>query len=377
MNSGIDPGRRFHRRMARLGVASCAGACLCLLVSCNRGSTAYPYPPEPAVTGPAAFKPTASQLEDERRLVERYEAQIAEIPKNLAAHHQGKMKGGRLRPQHAKMLAGFSQAQIEVPRELPRDLRTGWLQPGSRYRASVRFSNADGIWREDDSKGDLRGIALRIHLSADRHQDFLMTNAPQHHARDAKQALASVAAGGKKGKLSQLFKLGREVGFGEAFRIAGVVRSQKKHAVPNLASETFHSRGCYAVGDVAIRFRLVPERGPSKLNSTPADLGKVMEETLQGSAVRYRLEIQRHRDAKFTPIEQGDAVWEVPGESVPLFILTIPRGATTDPAVDRIRFSPFNLSPDRTIRPIGALNRVRGPVYRRVKAVPVTPRRTE
>jgi catalase len=57
------------------------------------------------------------------------------------------------------------------------------------YPAIVRFSNTSGKIIKSDDEPDLRGIAIEVKVSDDKHHDFLMTNAEEHHARDAEKAM--------------------------------------------------------------------------------------------------------------------------------------------------------------------------------------------
>src|SRR5690242_7195527 len=62
---------------------------------------------------------------------------------------------------HAKATLAVPDAELQIHDDLPPDLRAGFVQPGARYRATVRYSNASGSGAADFAP-DLRGIALRI-----------------------------------------------------------------------------------------------------------------------------------------------------------------------------------------------------------------------
>src|SRR5689334_25324982 len=65
------------------------------------------------------------------------------------------------RAQHGHMVAGTMNAQFEVLPGIPEDLQVGLFQPGKRYEAHLRFSNA-ASFEQPDSVHDLRGVAVRV-----------------------------------------------------------------------------------------------------------------------------------------------------------------------------------------------------------------------
>jgi catalase len=68
-------------------------------------------------------------------------------------------------------------------------LLVGFFDRNMEYPAIVGFSNASGKIIKSDDEPDLRGIAIEVKVRDDKHYDFLMTNAEEHHARDAEQAM--------------------------------------------------------------------------------------------------------------------------------------------------------------------------------------------
>src|SRR5438477_11018972 len=66
---------------------------------------------------------------------------------------------------HAKIHAGIADAEFRISPNIPDNLKVEFLQPGKKYRARVRLSNASGVV-QPDSKKDLRGVAIRV-LTAD------------------------------------------------------------------------------------------------------------------------------------------------------------------------------------------------------------------
>src|SRR5208283_3219569 len=92
--------------------------------------------------------------------------------------------------------------------KLPSDLGHGFAQPGRTYPTIVRFSNAAGTG-QSDAAPDLRGVALRVQVSAEESHDLLMTNFPVSHARDAREFVefAKATAGGRLAQLLGVLRL--------------------------------------------------------------------------------------------------------------------------------------------------------------------------
>lgn len=273
------------------------------------------------------------------------------------------------RPFHTKTLAAVANAELHVMEDLSQDLHVGLLRPGARYRTTVRFSNGHATSRPD-TKPDLRGVALRIHVEAGVEQDLLLTNAPASHARDARQFLVAATAstmGGVRG----VSHLVRRLGPVEAVGMALALVPPMLRRIDSVATEAFWSRSAIAVGPVAVRLKLHPEAVSDRrrLASGPDKLRHDFVERLRRGDLAFRLQAQRYVDAARTPIENGRARWrerDAPHETIAR--LTIPRqdlmsadALTTASAVDGLVFSPWNTT--EGLRPLGNLNRARGPVY--------------
>lgn len=270
---------------------------------------------------------------------------------------------------HAKTLAAVSNAEFRVLPAIDDDLRVGFLQPGAVYRATVRFSNAHATVRSD-KRPDLRGVAIRIHVSSTEYQDLLLTNAPASHARDAHQFMVAAKAF-SMGRLRGSVKLVRELGVRESFRLAVVLARGMLRPVHSLSTESYWSRAATAVGPVAVKFKLQSEVGLAnrKLASGPEYLTDDFVLRLQRTDVEFTLQVQHFVDAGVTPIEDGAARWkEMDTPPEPVARLTIPRQDLSTPAakeeaasIERLAFDPWNTTDG--FRPLGNLNRARAPVY--------------
>ena len=104
---------------------------------------------------------------------------------------------------HAKALLAVANAELHFRPDLPADLAAGFAQADAHYPVTVRISNAANRHGPDNAR-DMRGIALRIKVSAEEQHDLLATNYHVSHARNARQFVRfAVATAG--GTLSRLF----------------------------------------------------------------------------------------------------------------------------------------------------------------------------
>ncbi len=272
---------------------------------------------------------------------------------------------------HAKSILGVANAMLQINPTIPRHLQVGFLKPGVEYLTTVRLSNANGA-RQADYKRDMRGVALRVKVADNEHHDFLMTNFPVSHARNAFQfvTFARAMAGSK---LLLLPRLILNVGLPETIRMLKNVSSAAR-VVDTLATETYWSRGAILWGEVGpVRFQLRPAKDAQKAppaSKTDFDfLHKEIANRLRSGAVRFDLLVQLFADEKRTPIEDGAVEWtEEASVPIPVATLTIPQqdidaaeARATERLVDQVAFNPWNTTED--FRPLGNLNRVRKAAY--------------
>lgn len=314
--------------------------------------------------------------------------EIASQIREVVRHFESDNEGIKRRGNHAKILAGFTHAQFKILQFTSdtTSLNVGFLQPGSIYTSTLRLSNASGESNDDDSKPDLRGIALRI-FTADGPQDFLMTNAEPHHARDAREAMIAIRAGVMKdivadaipdffpgeealsGALGALPYMVGHMGLA-GFRMASTLKKQMKLKVESLATETFWSRAPIAIGAgtlpgiaQAVKFRLRPvvyKKAQTQIAS-PKSLEEELMQRLQLDDIRYLFEVQFYQDEITTPIEDSSVSWPTPFH--PVAELIIPKGSVNQKEeVDALNFSPWNVDASH-FRPLGNMNRSRKKVY--------------
>ncbi|HEY5857090.1 MAG TPA: peroxidase family protein [Aldersonia sp.] len=283
------------------------------------------------------------------------------------------------RALHAKATLAVDNAELRFfsDKDLPADLRVGFARPDAKYRTVVRFSNANSCAQSDHAP-DLRGIALRVHVGADKSHDLLATNFPVSHARDARQFVefAKRTAGGNVSRAFGLLSLVKTFGIRETVRMVCNVSAARRQSVSSVATQTYWSRAAMTWGPaMKVRFLFKPKqdrrRDPKPDRNDPNYLSTEAARRLEHGAIRFDLCIQRYVNETLTPIEDTAIEWtEANAPAVPIATLTLPQ---TDPDVDtedaqaradeidRIAFNPWNTTED--FLPLGNLNRARKAVY--------------
>jgi hypothetical protein len=275
---------------------------------------------------------------------------------------------------HAKSTLATDRAELAFL-DLPGELRSGFAQPGRAYPATVRFSNANGSG-QPDSKPDLRGVALRVHVSPEESHDLLMTNFPVSHARNARQFVefAKATAGRRPAQLLGMLRLIRLFGLRETVRMLKNVTTARRRTVSSVATETYWSRGAVRWGPtLAVRYLLRPAPdtvpAPNPPDDDPNYLSTEAARRLAACDIRFELCIQRYVDADSTPIEDTAVTWtERVSPAEPVAVLTLACGdlSTADALaqaqlIEQTAFNPWNTTDE--FRPLGNLNRARKAVY--------------
>jgi hypothetical protein len=321
-------------------------------------------------------KPSAQWCEEylggsaaqEAKIVRRLATQIMEV--QYLSQKSGKAPFV-LRGFHAKLHAGVTNAEFRVSDRLPSDFQVGFLKPGATYPATVRFSNANGSIQVD-KKPDMRGVALRVHVSANEVHDFLMTNGPTSHARNAPQFIAFARAmAGSKLLLAPRLLFG--IGPLETVRIFSNITRATARPVQSVAMERYWSRAPILCGTSPVKFMLVPTSGSDPLPDydleDPDYLRAEITKRLSAGPVVFDFKFQRYVNAATTPIEDGSVEWTerishplaVAQLLIPQQDLTTAAAATTAQQVDNLDFNPWHTTSE--FRPLGNLNRARHMVY--------------
>ena len=310
--------------------------------------------------------------EKEKELIGRMAREVREVVASLS----DKETGARFRAQHAKMLAGIKTAEFRISSGIPNDLRVAFLQPGAVYPAIVRFSNAGGFIRMDDSEADLRGVGIRINPPGGAEHDFLMTNAEEHHAKDALEAMSTSVAFSTEGALRQMLdadnqaikaldgfiELAKRVGPIDAAHIVLTLKRQMKIPVESLATETYWSRAPLRIGEVVVKYLLSPVTQKVEPKESEKNLGEELKRRLEQSEVRFNFQVQRYVNEDDTPLENAREAWKSQPEKIAELI--IPQQTFVDDTTffESLQFNPWHIN-SGDFEPLGSMNRARKVVY--------------
>jgi Catalase len=276
---------------------------------------------------------------------------------------------------HAKIHAGITDhvgianAQFRVLPDIPQDLRICFFQPSVTYQATVRLSSASGAI-QPDATPDLRGVALRVFTDQGTFNDFLMTDAPASHARDARQFMVAAEAMASRWKIVSFIKLLLGLGLSETIRMVQALQRDSRK-IDSLATDQFWSRAAYKFGPYAMKFTLQPSSSTPG-GSAPSGESYLKEEFTQRllkGPITFDFRVQRYVDEATTPIEDGTVEWkesDAPFETIAQLVipqqdLRTAAAQEAEALVDNLEFNPWNTTDD--FRPLGNLNRARRTVY--------------
>ncbi len=273
---------------------------------------------------------------------------------------------------HAKAIVATADAEFQILEDLPADLQVEFVQPGAVYPATVRISNASGA-HQADTKRDLRGLAIRVHVGERDERDLLMTNFPVPHARDGEQFIAfALAMSGSR--LLAVPRLLRSLGFRETVRMLRNVAGGSKRAVRSVALESYWSRGASLWGDAGpVRYLVRPAQSIPPVGDLRRDhpdyLRHEVGQRLLAGDVVYEFCVQRYLNEERTPIEDAAHEWrEGDTPAIPVARLIIhqqsiflPEAMSAAHEIEALAFSPWNITD--SFRPLGNLNRARKLVY--------------
>ena len=276
---------------------------------------------------------------------------------------------------HAKIHAGITEyvgiadAEFRILPDISEDLQIGIFQPSATYQATVRFSSASGAIQADATP-DLRGVALRVNTDRGNFYDFLMTDAPASHARDAWQFMVAAEAMASRWKIISLFKLLGGLGLAETWRMLQALMKESRK-IDSLANDQFWSRAPYRFGPYAVKFTLQASGSApgSSAASGESYLKEDFIERLLRGPITFDFKVQRYVNEVKTPIEDGTVEWkesDAPFEAIAQLVipqqdLRTASAKETEILVDNLEFNPWNTTEE--FRPLGNLNRARRTVY--------------
>lgn len=280
---------------------------------------------------------------------------------------------------HAKGNAGL-EAELTIAPSLPEELRVGIFAAPGRYRGYVRYSNGAGA-RQDDRRGDVRGVALKLvgvpgkklipGMEEARTQDLLFIRTPTVPLRTAAEFVALVRAA-----RSPALALPRFLGaFGlrRTFALLPTLARGLNAPMMPLAATRYFSALPIQWGRHAAKLSLDPherhEGAPPKRASGTA-LGDELVARLKRGPVSYDLRVQLFVDEERTPIEDPTVEWTeavAPFHTVATLTLpkqdpASPRGQRIAALVEKMSFDPWHAPVE--FRPLGEMMRARNHAYR-------------
>ena len=305
---------------------------------------------------------------NEANVLRAYGQKFAEL--HAAQHRQNQKEhpelNAKMRGMHAKN-QGCVDGTI-VFNNLGSDWNIGVFNQVNRpMKIVARFSNASGNIQADNEK-DLRGLAVKI-LSpgmpsiegAPRlgEYDFLMTNAPSHHAKnivDLMEFTEAMAQGGA----TKIAYLGRHP------FITSKLLAQTSRKVGSLVNESYWGRAPFALGqNKTIKYFAEPvtQRVPrdlSKENNSERLKLDLVYQMENSHKTDFNFFVQAQEDSVAEPIEDHFVEWRSQPHLIGKisFPKQIPRN---DEACEKMVFNPWNAHPEN--RPLGNMNRARKVVY--------------
>lgn len=301
-----------------------------------------------------------------------------------------------MRDQHAKP-HGCVIAEFIVRDDPPPELAVGVFQPGARYQALARFSNAQSS-KKPDRAPDGRGMAIKLlnapgpsllsilhgeGADARVEQDFLMTNYPVFFGKNVNDytQFVEIIALPHDGWGAKLVWFAKLVAFFVPFRLwqLWIFIRIATQPVATPLGVAYHSMTPYLLGDdTVVRYAALPrsipyarhcESGGSNDNFLRAAMIAELDPATHapGQAAVFDFAVMVRHAPRPDDIEDASLPWDGPEDrQVSLARLVIPVQAVEEAArwyaCETASFSPWHCLPQH--RPLGGLNRMRLAVYR-------------
>jgi hypothetical protein len=307
------------------------------------------------------------------------DAAIADIVEILLKKLKSERREGRpaWRVQHAKS-QGCVSAVFTVAPDAPPETRYGvWREPGRRYAAWLRFSNAAGDRDSPDTERDAHGLAIKLmgvegekileSESDAKTQDFLLANNPFFFLRNARE-FRDVMRAVDRGSPRSYF-----LGWNPFRWHLGEVRlalAILNHRVADPLSAAYYSMLPSRLGPGAAKYQVRPCTGaveaPPPPGAGPDFLREAMARRLKDGPACLDFLVQRQTDPARMPIEDATVAWdEKESPYVKVARIDIPAQSFDAPArrefCENLAFTPWHSLPEH--RPLGGLQRARRETY--------------
>ncbi|WP_294389858.1 catalase family protein [uncultured Sphingomonas sp.] len=331
----------------------------------------------PAAT-PVRYNPDVEQHEEgEAETIQGLKDTFTDILETTSKDY-----GHAVRGVHAKGHAVVT-GTIEVLGDLPSALAQGLFARPGTYDAVLRFSTNPGDIL-DDSVVVPRGLALKV-LDVDTPdgaQDFVMADGPAFFAGSAKFFLQNVKLLAATTDRVEWLKKAQSLllrGVENTLEAVGLESATLKSlgGTPSThpLGRTYYSQTAFRYGEYVAKFSVAPlspnltalADAKVAVAGRPDALREEIAEVLAEGDGVWELRVQLCTDLDTMPVEDPTKVWDE-GDSpfVPVARITVPAQPTWVNGVsqqreDRLLFTPWHCLDAH--RPLGAVNRVRKPVY--------------
>ena len=294
-----------------------------------------------------------------------------------------KYRTGQARRDAHPKAHGCVKATLKVDEKLPESLAQGIFVPGKTYQAWIRFSNGSQDPTRPDSKGDARGMAIKVLgvegaklLESDSDaasQDFILINHPVFFANDPKRYLAFIEKSTGRsflGKLTIPFLLGAR-GTVIAFettrsKIANPLDARYWSMVPyQLGVGPQRKAVKFSAKQCSILTQAIPK------SPAPDYLRQALRSTLRSGDACMELLVQP-RTSDSMSVENPQIEWkEAQAPFYKVASILIPKQDFDTEEQNRfcenLSFTPWHALPEH--RPLGVTNRLRKTIYQRISRV--------
>lgn len=338
----------------------------------------------------AAAAPAPSRLSypvidpDLGEVLSPQESEIAEqIGRVIEESLRKEYRPGRVRRDAHPKAHGCVKAEFHVLDGVPARLSSGMFLPGKTYQAWIRFSNGSRDATRADSKGDARGVAIKVlgvpgrkileAESDSSSQDFILISHPVFFANDPTRYLALTRHATSDNIFSKLlipFDLGVS-----GSRIA-LETSRKK--ISNPLQTRYWSMVPYQLGSgpgrQAVKYSV--RACDAKTDPMPDDPGDnflrdALRTTLQNRDACMEFLVQARTSAGMD-VEDSMTEWsEAEAAFAKVATIRIPQQTfdttSQNEFCENLSFSPWHSLPEH--KPLGATNRLRKVIYERISRV--------
>jgi hypothetical protein len=295
------------------------------------------------------------------------------------------------RAQHPKP-HGVASAVFEVRADVPPELRHGVFAMPRRYDALIRFSN--GL-QADDREADVHGMAIKLMDVPGRKLlpgqedsttlDFVLVDHPVFFSTDIEEYATFnehfgnilALARNEESDLKKFLGTQREKLVLAAKELDLVLRLRKFAAQKPVSPLATHywSTTPSRLGGHAVKYMAATDRAASDVAQAGVGDADGLAAALRADLLRgpatYTFGVHVQRDPERQPVEDSTVPWWPPEDAggrssmVPLATMEITGLAErSEVLAEHLVFSPWNV-PDEH-RPLGAINRARREVYRRL-----------